>query len=109
VGVAERDYMRQDREPPRIRWDYALTVVIGAILLIAFGVQHCTRARDPHLSKASLVVNVNEATAKELQTLLGVGATRAELIIQNRPYHSVDELVQSARCQKPLLMPTAPG
>jgi DNA uptake protein ComE-like DNA-binding protein len=31
---------------------------------------------------------------KELETLPGVGPARAELIIQHRPYRSVDELFQ---------------
>ena len=75
-------------------------VVVGAILLIAFSVQHCSRTTDRHLSKGSLVVNVNEATAKELQTLLGVGAARAELIIQNRPYQSVNELFEKRALPK---------
>ena len=75
-------------------------VVVGAILLIPFSVQHCSRTTDRQLSKGSLVVNVNEATAKELQTLLGVGAARAELIIQNRPYQSVDELFEKRALPK---------
>ena len=100
MSIGERDYMRRNDEPPQIRWEYALMVVVGAILLIAFSVQHCSRTTDRHLSKGSLVVNVNEATAKELQTLLGVGAARAELIIQNRPYQSVDELFQKRALPK---------
>jgi DNA uptake protein ComE-like DNA-binding protein len=100
VSIGERDYMRRNDEPPQIRWEYALMVVVGAILLIAFSVQHCSRTTDRHLSKGSLVVNVNEATAKELQTLLGVGAARAELIIQNRPYQSVDELFEKRALPK---------
>jgi DNA uptake protein ComE-like DNA-binding protein len=94
VSIAERDYMRRDDKPPQIRWGYVLAVVVGAILLIAFSVQHCSRTTDRHLSKGSLVVNANEATAMELQTLLDVGPVRAERIIQSRPYQSVDELFQ---------------
>jgi DNA uptake protein ComE-like DNA-binding protein len=94
VSIAERDYMRRGDKPPQIRWEYALAVVVGAVLLIAFSVQHCSRTRDRHLSKGSLVVNVNEATAKELQTLPDVGPARAERIIQSRPYQSVDELFE---------------
>jgi DNA uptake protein ComE-like DNA-binding protein len=100
VSIGERDYMRRNNEPPQIRWEYALAVVVGGILLIAFSVQHCSRTTDRHLSKGSLVVNVNEATAKELQTLLDVGPARAERIIQFRPYHSVDELFQKRALPK---------
>jgi DNA uptake protein ComE-like DNA-binding protein len=35
-----------------------------------------------------------EANVEELETLPGVGPARAELIIQHRPYRSVDELFQ---------------
>ena len=94
LSIGERDYMRRDDELPQIRWEYALAVVVAAILLIAFSVQHCSRTTDRHLGKGSLVVNVNEATARELQTLPGVGPARAERIIQSRPYQSVDELFQ---------------
>jgi hypothetical protein len=102
VGIAERDYMRRNNEAPQIRWGYGLVVVIGAFLLIAFGLQRCsnTANKDRHLGKGSLVLNVNEATAKELQTLPGVGPARAERIIQHRPYRSVDELYQNGALPK---------
>jgi competence ComEA-like helix-hairpin-helix protein len=37
-------------------------------------------------------VNINKATAKELQQIIFVGPIRAELIIQNRPFRDVHEL-----------------
>ena len=43
-------------------------------------------------AKRSLLVNVNTATAKELESLPGVATSRAEQIIANRPYSSVDDL-----------------
>ena len=101
MGIAERDYMRRDDEAPQIRWGYALVIVVSAILVTTFGVQRCSTATGKdRLTKGSLIVNINEATAEELQTLLGVGAARAELIIQNRPYHSVDELVEKRALPK---------
>ncbi len=86
--------MRRNDKPPRIRWEYGLMIVVGAILLIAFGAQHCSNANKRHLVKGSLILNVNEATAEELQTLPDVGPARAARIIQNRPYESVDGLFQ---------------
>jgi competence ComEA-like helix-hairpin-helix protein len=101
VSIAERDYMRRDDKPPQNWWGYALVIVVSAILLTTFGVQRCSTATGKdRLTKGSLVVNINEATAEELQTLPGVGAARAELIIQNRPYHSVDELVEKRALPK---------
>jgi DNA uptake protein ComE-like DNA-binding protein len=102
MGIAERHYMRRDDGAPRISWEYGLMIVVGAILLIAFGAQHCssTAKKDRHLTKGSLVLNVNEATAEELQTLPDVGPARAARIIQNRPYESVDGLFEKRAVPK---------
>ncbi len=40
------------------------------------------------------IININTASEKELDTLEGIGPTRAKAIIDNRPYSSVDELVE---------------
>lgn len=39
------------------------------------------------------LVNINSATVMDLDTLWGVGPARAEDIVKNRPYESVEELV----------------
>lgn len=38
-------------------------------------------------------ININKASAIELTGLTGIGAARTEMIIKNRPYTSVDDLV----------------
>jgi DNA uptake protein ComE-like DNA-binding protein len=43
-------------------------------------------------AKRSLIVNINTASAKELESLPGVGPSHADEIIANRPYSSVDDL-----------------
>ena len=102
MGIAERDYMRRNDEAPQIRWKYGLIIVIDAVLLVAFGVRHCSSAaeKDRHLGKGSLVLNINEAATEELQTLPGVGPTRAQHIIRARPYRSIDELIQKGALPK---------
>ena len=102
MGIAERDYKQPDDGAPQIKWRHILILLAGAILLIAFGAQHCssTAKKDRHLTKASLVLNVNEATAEELQTLPDVGPVRAERIIQYRPYQSVNELFEKRALPK---------
>jgi NAD-dependent DNA ligase len=100
MGIAERDYMRRDSGGPPIKWRHVLIFLAGAIVVIAFGAQHCSNAAKSHLVKASLILNVNQATAEELQTLPDVGPARAARIIQNRPYQSVDELFEKRAVPK---------
>src|SRR5256885_5666175 len=40
------------------------------------------------------MVNINQASAEELDSLPGVGQTTAQKIIANRPYQTTEELVQ---------------
>lgn len=42
-------------------------------------------------------ININTASASELDSLWGIGPARAEDIISNRPYGSIDELLSKAR------------
>ena len=46
------------------------------------------------------MVNVNTATMVELDTLWGVGPARAETIVKNRPYGSLEELVSKGGMTK---------
>jgi Helix-hairpin-helix motif len=60
---------------------------------------HATTTHTPLQSllgpaKRSLIVNLNTASAKELESLPGVASSRADQIIAHRPYTSVDELSQ---------------
>jgi len=60
---------------------------------------HATTTHTPLQSllgpaKRSLIVNLNTASAKELESLPGVASSRADQIIAHRPYKSVDELSQ---------------
>ena len=82
-------------ERPAIRLRYVLIFLAGAILLVAFVAQHCSSTgKNARLTKGSLVLNINEATTEELQTLPGVGPAYAARIVQNRPYQSVDALLE---------------
>ena len=42
-------------------------------------------------------VNINTASMSELDTLDGIGEARARLIMDNRPYNHIDELVSKAK------------
>ena len=74
----ERATRRQERAPPA---QLHQTTTTHTSLQDLFGP-----------AKRSLIVNVNTASAKELESLPGVGSSRAEEIIANRPYSSVDDL-----------------
>ena len=63
----------------------ALTGVIGAIVL--------WRNFAP-LAEGSLVVNINTASKRELQSLPGIGPALAELTIAGRPFRGVDDLAR---------------
>lgn len=45
------------------------------------------------LGAQNQLININTATLAELDTLPGIGATRAQAIVSNRPYSSIQELV----------------
>jgi len=46
----------------------------------------------PNQEQAGAKININKATASELETLGGIGAKRAEAIIASRPYAKVEDL-----------------
>lgn len=45
-------------------------------------------------ASSSGLISVNTASSEQLQTLSGIGETRAQSIIENRPYRSLNELVE---------------
>ena len=93
--------MRRRDEAPQIKWRYVLIIVAGVILLIMLGAplfKHGRERRSPYQRLAG--PECNEATAEELQTLPGIGPARAERIIQNRPYQSVDGLFEKRALPK---------
>lgn len=51
----------------------------------------------------SKMVNINTATNAELDTLWGIGSARIESIVKNRPYQSLDELVEKKVLTKQIL------
>jgi competence protein ComEA len=52
-----------------------------------------TRPTSPAASTGSGVVDINSASAEDLDKLPGIGKTRADAIIKNRPYRGKDDLL----------------
>ncbi len=105
MGIQDRDYMRRSRSqsgsgsggwwPPR-DWLRTLTIV-GAVLGVASAAVWFYRdvrsvVPDFGPDKGSLVVNINTASQEELETVPGIGPTRAAQIIAGRPYAKVEDL-----------------
>lgn len=116
MGLEDREYMRGSKRrgdnrnaPPlrfpqlaarpwwrRIKWGTALPIAASAIAVLSGAVWLARDAR-PLIAAApqaegSLLVNVNTATREQLESLPGIGAARASLIIAHRPYGSLDDL-----------------
>lgn len=58
--------------------------------------QNTQRTRESEIQK-NQKVNINNASVSELDSLEGIGETRARAIIENRPYSKTEELVSKAK------------
>ncbi len=102
MGIQDRDYMRRPTNSGGggLSRDWMkILAIAGAVIGVssaAIWLYRDVRSVVPHFGpdKGSLVVNINTATQEELETVPGVGPTRAAQIIAGRPYSTVDELVK---------------
>jgi len=73
--------------------------VVGAVVFCAGALVHGQVGTQPPASKAKAVAKVsldlNTATAQELQELPGVGEATARKIVAGRPYSSIDDLTKA--------------
>lgn len=100
MTIEERDSLRSDGASRsgwrRLKWRGPIS---AAALLVAVVSGGLWMARDAawlfqpkRAGEGSLVVNINSATAAELETLPGIGPALAQLIIEGRPYQTIEEL-----------------
>ena len=76
-------------------WLVAAALVVGVLSAVVYFVRDAKNLADDFgPAPGSLIVNINTATQKQLETVPGVGPTRATQIIAGRPYESVDDLVR---------------
>jgi competence ComEA-like helix-hairpin-helix protein len=101
VANLDRDYLRFRNEvvpferKPSWRKRLAIAAVVVGLLgaAVLFIRNTANLANDYVPTPGSLIVNINTATEAELQTIPGIGPTRAAQIVAARPYESVDDLV----------------
>jgi competence protein ComEA len=105
MGIADRDYMRR-ATPSFVRkpWWKGIKILpaIGiATAVLSLGSAAVWFLRDAGglfqtsgPAEGSLRVNVNTATLTELESIPGIGEARARQIVAQRPYASVDQLLQ---------------
>jgi hypothetical protein len=103
MGLQDREYMRRGSRlstPFRPNWRTWLFAA-GSVIAVASAAVWLLRdvrylVSEPRPAKGSLIVNINTGTQAELETVPGIGPTRAAQIIAGRPYRSVDELIRIA-------------
>lgn len=80
---------------------FSFTLLISAAFILGTGVISANAAKKADTQKSLVVlVDINNATQKELEGIKGVGAATAKKIIAGRPYKSVDELSKAGIKQK---------
>jgi hypothetical protein len=101
MGLMDRDYIRNrdssggsGGDPPnlpRIIWIAAAAIAVASAGLWLFRDAR-TLVQDLGPAEGSMRVNINSATQEELESVPGIGPTRAAQIIAGRQWGSVDEL-----------------
>src|SRR5688572_17265772 len=98
MGLMDRDYMRSLFRGGRSNWNgsgwpkylWIAAVVIG---LATAGLYLYKNIRAELLpGEGDLIVNVNNATEAELETIPGIGPALSRQIIAGRPYARIEDL-----------------
>jgi len=96
MGILDRKYSRREEEEPpslegllRNRWVWIGLAILIVIIIV---VSVLTASKPRSLDEGSRLVNINTATAVELESLPGIGPSLAQFVIAGRPYKSIDDL-----------------
>jgi competence protein ComEA len=79
---------REERKAASRRGNYLFLALVAVLILAAAGIVAWRKFHDP----ATAVLNLNTATAVQLETLPGVGPETAHSIIKGRPYQTVEDV-----------------
>jgi hypothetical protein len=69
-------------------------VAIIFVAVVIAGIWFYQKSQDLGAAQGSLLVNINTATAAQLETLPGIGPALAVKVIASRPYQAVTDLVR---------------
>jgi competence protein ComEA len=78
-----------------MKFTRTLLLVLGMTLAVAVAGQAAkkTASKAPAATASADLVDINSATAEQLQALPGVGTTYSDKIVKGRPYHGKNELL----------------
>jgi DNA uptake protein ComE-like DNA-binding protein len=106
MGIYERDYMRRRREPPSLSPALLIGILASIVLVIGTAMYFGGRT-DSHGHRTTRSVterhpeptpfhqiNVNTATAKELEAIPYLSMRTKQLIIAHRPYAAPEDLMK---------------
>jgi len=94
--------MKKSNFVPLRNYCLILTVVmISVMFVVGIGILPVQAAKKADVQKSiAPLVDINNATQKELENIKGVGPATAKKIIAGRPYKSVDELSKAGLSAK---------
>lgn len=82
-----------DREFCEKNINMAELIKDGQKIYVPYGQNSDTQQGYFEAMLSSKKVSINSATIAELDTLWGIGVSRAESIVKNRPYQNIDDLI----------------
>ncbi|MRR16818.1 MAG: hypothetical protein EG826_10225 [Deltaproteobacteria bacterium] len=94
--------MKRSHFAPWRNYCLMLTVLtISVLLAVGMGITPAQAAKKADVQKSiAPLVDINNATPKELENIKGVGPATAKKIVAGRPYKSVDELSKAGLSAK---------
>ncbi len=90
MGLMDRDYMWRSPPSDWRRYLWIAAFVIGLATASLYLYKNIRAELLP--GEGDLIVNVNDATQAELETIPGIGPALARQIIAGRPYARIEDL-----------------